>query len=255
MPSKKDSPRVAVVTGAGSGVGRSTVHQFAAQGWRVALVGRRADALAETISLAPAATRKQLTAFSCDVGDPKALDAMAAGVLKKFGRVDVLVNGAGINIPQRALSVLSRDDYTAVMAANLDGTLFAVQAFLAGMRANGGCTIMNICSDAGIKASAKSGAGYAISKFGMRALTQSINEEERQNGIRGVCLCPGDINTPILDKRPVPPPPESRPLMLQAEDVAAAVLFCANLHPRALVEELVIRPTRAYIPVSAAPKP
>ncbi len=255
MASKKSPTRVAVVTGAGSGVGRATVHQLAAQGWQVALLGRRADALKETIQLAPAASRKQLTAFPCDVGDAAAFDAAAAAILKKYGRVDVLVNGAGINIPKRALSVLSREDYRSVMAANIDGSLFAVQAFLPGMRANGTGTIVNICSDAGIKVSAKAGAGYAISKFGMRALTQAINEEERQNGIRGVCICPGDINTPILDKRPVPPPAESRPLMLQAEDVAAAVLFAVTLHPRALIEELVIRPTRAYLPVSAPQKP
>ncbi len=252
MPSKKTTLKVAVVTGAGSGVGRATVHQFAAEGWHVALAGRRADALAETIALAPAGTQKQLAAFSTDVGDPAAIDALAAAVLKKFGRVDVLVNGAGLNVPKRSLAVLSRPDYRTLMATNIDGALFATQAFLPGMRAQGGGTIVNICSDAGKRASAKAGPGYAISKFGMTGLTQAINEEERQNGIRGVCIFPGDINTPILNKRPVPPPPESRPLMLQAEDVAACVLFAVNLPPRALVEELQIRPTRAYVPPAAA---
>jgi NADP-dependent 3-hydroxy acid dehydrogenase YdfG len=248
MPSKKKSPRVAVVTGAGSGVGRATVHQLAAQGWHVALLGRRVDALKETIQLAPAAVRKQLAAFACDVGDPAAFDAAAAAIFRKFGHVDALVNGAGINIPNRALSVLSRADYDAVMSANINGALYAVQAFLPGMRARGEGTIVNVCSDAGKRASAKSGAAYVISKFGMTGLTQSINEEERQNGIRGCCIFPGDINTPILDRRPIPPPKEARPLMLQAEDVAAAVLFVVSLPPRALVEELMIRPTRAYVP-------
>jgi len=248
MSSKKKSPRVAVVTGAGSGVGRATVHQLAAQGWSVALLGRRPEALKETIKLAPAASRKNLSAFACDVGNPSAFDATAAAVLKKFGHVDVLVNGAGINIPKRSLSVLSRTDYAAVMSANINGALHAVQSFLPGMRARGQGTIVNVCSDAGKRASAKAGAAYVISKFGMTGLTQSINEEERQNGIRGCCIFPGDINTPILDKRPVPPPAAARPLMLQAEDVAAAVLFVVNLPGRALVEELMIRPTRAYIP-------
>ncbi len=248
-PNKKYSARVAVVTGAGSGVGRATVHQLAALGWTVALVGRRAEALKETIQLAPAGARKRLTAFPCDVGAATAIDAIAAAVLKKFGHVDVLVNGAGINIPQRSLSVLSRADYAAVMSANINGALFAVQAFLPGMRARGAGTIVNVCSDAGKKASPKAGAAYVISKFGMTGLTQSINEEERQNGIRGCCIFPGDINTPILDKRPIPPPPEARPLMLQAEDVAACVVFVVSLPARALVEELMVRPTRAYVPV------
>jgi NADP-dependent 3-hydroxy acid dehydrogenase YdfG len=248
MPSKKISSPVAVVSGAGSGVGRATAHKFAAQGWNVVLLGRRAGALAETIKLAPAAVRKRLKSHPCDVGDAAAIDAMAAAVQKRFGRVDALVNAAGINIPQRALSVLSRTDFDAVMSANINGSLYTIQAFLPGMRARVRGTIVNVCSDAGRRASAKSGAAYVISKFGMTGLTQSINEEERQNGIRGVCIFPGDINTPILDKRPVPPSAASRPLMLQAEDVAAAILFCVNLPPRALVEELVIRPTRAYVP-------
>src|SRR3954468_5609850 len=147
MLSKTDSPRVAVVTGAGSGVGRATVHQLAAEGWQVALLGRRADALQETIKLAPEAGRKNLTAFPCDVGNPTTFDAAAAAILKKYGRVDALVNGAGINIPKRALSVLSREDYKSMLAANIDGTLFAVQAFLPGMRESGIGTIVNICSD------------------------------------------------------------------------------------------------------------
>src|SRR3954468_4813486 len=92
MPTKNDSPKVAVVTGAGSGVGRATVHQLAAEGWQVALLGRRADALEETIKLAPG-DKKNLTAFPCDVGNPAAFDATAAAILKKYARVDALVNG------------------------------------------------------------------------------------------------------------------------------------------------------------------
>src|SRR5215218_3644814 len=102
LPQKSASP-VAVVTGAGSGVGRATVHKFAREGWDVVLIGRRADALTETIALAPAAARKRLVSHPCDLGDADAISAMARAVLKRFGRIDVLVNAAGANIPQRAL--------------------------------------------------------------------------------------------------------------------------------------------------------
>src|SRR5438105_1109371 len=119
MPSKKSSLPIAVVTGAGSGVGRAVVEQFAALGWPMAILGRRTDALDETIALCPAAVRKNIAAYSCDVGDPGAVDKTTAAILKRYGQVDVLVNGAGINIPRRSLSVLSRADYHGMMAANI----------------------------------------------------------------------------------------------------------------------------------------
>ena len=244
MYSEKTLPPVAVVTGAGSGVGRATALKFAGEGWRVALLGRRAEPLAETIARASADQRAQLESFSCDLGDPAAIERTAAAVLKQFGHVDVLVNAAGHNIPRRSLGELSRGDYTAVMDANVNGVLYLVQAFLPDMRRRGGGTIVNVGSEAGRQASEKSGAAYVVSKFGLTGLTQTINAEERQNGIRACCVFPGDIDTPLLEKRPAPPPPEARARMLQPDDVAAAVWFVATLPPRASVEELLIRPAR-----------
>jgi len=103
-------------------------------------------------------------------------------------------------------------------------------------------TIVAIVSDAALTAMPKAGAAYTASKFGQRGLVQSINAEERQNGVRATAILPGDINTPILDKRPVPPPPEARVNMLQADDVAACVMLAVNLPGRAIVEELLLRP-------------
>jgi meso-butanediol dehydrogenase / (S,S)-butanediol dehydrogenase / diacetyl reductase len=102
MPAKKSSAPLAVITGAGSGVGRATVHKFAREGWDVVLIGRRPETLAETVQLAPAAARKRLISHPCDLGDANAVEAMARKVLSRFGRIDVLVNAAGTNIPQRA---------------------------------------------------------------------------------------------------------------------------------------------------------
>ena len=99
-----------------------------------------------------------------------------------------------------------------------------------------------IVSDAGIIANAKAGAAYVASKFAERGLVQSINAEERANGIRATAICPGDINTPILDKRAAPPPPDARLKMLQPEDIAECVMLAINLPDRAVVEELVVRP-------------
>lgn len=235
---------VALVTGAGSGVGRATALKFVQEGWRVALLGRRPEMLHATIDLAPVEARERLAVFPCDLGDPKAVEAMAADVLAKLEHVDVIVNAAGTNVPRRALGELARSDYEHVLAANLHGVLYIVQAFLSHLRQRGGGTIVNIGSEAGRQASAKSGAPYVVSKFGLTGLTQTINAEERPNGIRACCIFPGDIETPLLEKRPAPPPPEARRRMLQPEDVAECVWLVARLPARATVEEIVIRPTR-----------
>lgn len=242
--SASPSAPVAVVTGAGSGVGRATALLFARHGWRVTLVGRRSDALAETVGLAPESDRPRLAVHPCDLGQPEAIAALARDVLARCGRVDVLVNAAGSNIPQRSLGELSRNDYAAVMDANVTGVLWTVQAFLPAMRAAGQGTIVNIGSEAGKQASAKAGAAYVVSKFGLTGLTQTINAEERPHGIRATCVFPGDIDTPLLNKRPVPPPPEARAKMMQPEDIAACAWFAATLPARATIEEILIRPSR-----------
>jgi NAD(P)-dependent dehydrogenase (short-subunit alcohol dehydrogenase family) len=229
-----------VVTGAGSGVGRAVALRFAAEGWRVALVGRSPDTLAETAGLAGPAGDGRVAAFPCDVGDAGAVSAMGTAVLERFDAVDVLVNSAGINVPRRSFEALSVDDWHRVLATNLHGAYYCVQAFLPGMRARGTGTIVNINSDAGIMARDLSGAAYVASKFGLRGLTQQINAEERRNGVRACSICPRDINTPLLDKRPQPPPPEVRTAMIQPEDMAACVWLAATLPSRVILDEIIL---------------
>ena len=233
--------KTAVVTGAGSGVGRAIALKLAENGWRVAILGRRIEALEETRRLAgPVATH--VTVHGCDVGDSTAVGTLGKQILGDFGNVDVLVNAAGTNAPSRALAVLSLEDYHSMIDANLNGAYYCVQAFLGQMRERGSGTIVNIVSEAGRQASPKAGPAYVMSKFGMAGLTQSINAEERTHGIRACAIFPGDIDTPLLDKRPHPPDSDSRATMLKAEDVAECVWFCINLPPHVLVEEMLVRP-------------
>jgi len=233
--------QTSVVTGAGSGVGRAVALALAQQGWHVALVGRRAAALAETAQLAgPAADR--LLPCPCDIGDPAAVSRMAERVLEELGGVEVLVNAAGTNTPRRSLAELAPADYHAMMNTNLNGAFYCVQAFLPGMRARGSGTIVNIVSDAGKLASPKAGPAYVMSKFGLAGLTQSINAEERGHGIRACAIFPGDIDTPLLDHRPAPPDAAARARMLRTEDIAACVLLAISLPPRVIVEEILVRP-------------
>src|SRR4030095_13690119 len=131
---------------------------------------------------------------------------MAARVRSEIGDIEVLVNAAGTNTPARSLKELSLEKYRELVETNLTGAYMCVQAFLPRMRERKSGTIINIVSEAGKAASPKSGPAYVISKFGMAGLNQSINAEEKQNGIRACGIFPGDIDTPLLEKRPAPPP-------------------------------------------------
>jgi NAD(P)-dependent dehydrogenase (short-subunit alcohol dehydrogenase family) len=231
--------KTAVVTGAGSGVGRAVALNLAKDGWRVALVGRNAEKLAETAAMGQT---KQFLIEACDIGDSSAVEAMGKRVLKSFGEVEVLVNAAGTNAPKRALEVLSLEDYHAMLNANLHGAYYCVQAFLRQMRARGSGTIINVISDAAKQASPKAGPAYSMSKAGLVGLTQAINAEERARGVRACALLPGDIDTPLLDKRPSPPDAAARAKMMKPEDIAACVRFCIELPTHVIVEELLVRP-------------
>ena len=233
--------KTAVITGAGSGVGRAIALKLADQGWCVGIVGRRAEPLQETIQLA-GAHASCLTHYPCDIGNATAVAGMGQRVLVELGDVELLVNAAGTNAPKRSLEVLSLADYHAMIATNLNGAFYCVQAFLPQMRSRRSGTIINIISDAGKLASPKAGPGYAMSKFGLAGLTQSINAEERAHGIRACGIFPGDIDTPLLNQRPQPPDATARAKMMRAEDVAACALFCLNLPAHVIVEEMLVRP-------------
>src|SRR6478736_1780637 len=216
--------KTAVITGGGSGVGQAIALKLAQQGWRVAIIGRREKALQETIALA-GANGSQISPYVCDIGDATAVAAVGKRVLIEFGEIELLVNAAGTNAPRRSLEVLSLEDYHAMINTNLHGAYYCVQVFLSQMRTRKSGTIINIVSDAGKQASPKAGPGYVMSKFGLAGLTQSLNAEERANGIRACAIFPGDIDTPLLDKRPNPPPSEARAHMLQGDDIAECALL------------------------------
>jgi len=231
----------AIVTGAGGGAGQAIALALVKRGWSVSIIGRRAEALAETLAKA-GPDRARLDPYPLDVGDAAAADTAVAGALGKHGGVQALVNAAGTNVRQRYLDELSHNDWRAVLDTNLNGTYHLVAAVLPAMRRQGAGTIVNIVSEAGQRATAKAGAAYVASKFAVAGLTQSINWEEQKHGIRATALYPGDINTPLLDKRPVPPPLETRRHLLQPEDVAACVLLAIELPYNAVIEELLLRP-------------
>ncbi|MGY1836522.1 SDR family oxidoreductase [Blastococcus sp. SYSU DS0510] len=234
--------QVAVVTGGGSGIGEATAIALARNGARVAVAGRRREPLDEVVR---AVTSAGGTAFAApvDVADPEAVPAVVDAVVERWGRVDLLVNNAGLNVPQRELASVSAADWTTVVQVNLTGTFLVTQAVLPVMRSQQSGTVVNVSSIAGYRPSALSGPAYSAAKAAVNAFTETVNLAERRHGIRACAICPGEVATPILDKRPSPPSPEARATMLQPEDLAATILFVAALPQRASVELLTIQPT------------
>ncbi len=234
--------KTAVVTGAGSGVGQAAAITLAKQGWNVAIIGRRAEALQETITKAGDELKDSFLSCPCDVGNKDEIKKMGEQVRNQWPQVEAVVISAGTNVKDRALSVLSPEDYEMIVSINLNGAYYVTQEFLPGMRERKRGTICNIVSEAGVLANPKAGTAYIVSKFGQNGLTQAINTEERVNGIRACSIFPGDINTPLLDRRPSPPPMELRGAMLQPQDLADCVSLVVNLPANAVVEEIMIRP-------------
>jgi NADP-dependent 3-hydroxy acid dehydrogenase YdfG len=236
------STKTALITGAGSGIGQGIAVALDAIGMRLALVGRDAGKLEKTGSLLKHQNGAALLA-ACDVADRVAVKGMVESVLSDFGAIDVLVCNAGTNVRNRSLAVLTPEDWDLMIATNLTGAFNLVHNVLPSMRARGSGLIIQIDSIAGKRASTLGGAGYSASKFGQVALGVCIGREEGPKGIRSSVIYPGEVETPILDARPVPVGKERRDVILQPADVGAAVRFLVELHPRANVPELVIKPT------------
>src|SRR3954453_22043013 len=233
--------KVVLVIGASSGIGRATALLFARAGAKVVASARRRDRLNELEGEANSA------GLSVKV---QVADASKADEVKKLvddthsslGSIDVLVYAAGTNIPNRALSVLNPETWDMMLDANLNGAYYATYAVLPAMRAAGGGLLLYISSISGLMADA-SGASYQAAKRGLVGLAHAARWEERQNGIRTCVVCPGLVDTELVQKRPVKPTAEMLQAALQPEDVAEMIIAVASLPPRAVVPENQILPT------------
>lgn len=232
--------KVVAITGGASGIGLGIAQALAAAGARVAIGGRREQALKDALATLPA--NAQAKGHVLDVADRDNVNAFFAWVEKEFGKVDILVQAAGVNIRDRAMATMNPSDWDDVIAINATGAYNCMHAVLPGMRAKKDGLIINISSVAGKRAIALGGVAYASSKFAMTALGTCVSNEVGEEGIRVTNVYPGEVNTPILDKRPVPVSDEHRAKILQPEDVAAMILAIATLPPRAHVPEIVIKP-------------
>ena len=181
---------------------------------------------------------------------------MAADILRRHGRVDILVNSAGLNVTDRYWRNQTLEGWDEVIGANLDGSFYTTFAVLPAMRKQRDGLVINVSSWAGVYHAQLTGAAYNASKHAVVAMTETINMEECVNGIRACAICPAEVATPILDRRPVPPSAEDRARMLRAEDVGNTIRFVAELPAHACINQIIISPTwnRLYVGGLETPK-
>lgn len=230
-----------MVVGASSGIGRETAVLLARDGVRVMASARREDRLKQ-LQEEMAAEGLALDYFVADASDPGAMESLAMVTRERLGEIDIMVYSTGTNIPDRALSRLSRETWDELISVNLNGAYYATRAVLPAMRERKRGHLIYIASISG-KVPDVSGAAYQASKRGMIGLAHAIRVEEKEHGIRTCAMCPGLVDTEILDRRPVKPPPEMLAKALRPEDVAEAVLAVARLPERVTVPEMEIMPT------------
>ncbi len=244
--------RVAWVTGGGSGIGEAAADALAADGWNVVVSGRRQAEL-DRVAAKIAGKGGNAEAMALDVSSKADVNKAAEAIVGKHGRIDLLVNSAGINIPKRSWEDFDLDGWDKVVDINLNGVLYCMRAVLPAMRKQKDGCIINVASWAGRHVSKMPGPAYTTTKHAVLALTHSFNMDECVNGLRACCLSPGEVATPILKLRPVVPSEEEQAKMLQPEDLGRTIAFVASMPPRVCMNEILISPThnRGFIQTPA----
>jgi NADP-dependent 3-hydroxy acid dehydrogenase YdfG len=222
--------RVAIVTGASSGIGANAAQALAAAGLAVYGLSRTG------------ATGAPFVHVPCDVRDSTAVAAAVAQVMGKAGRIDVVVNAAGVSLPEpRETEAVDDELWRSVLDTNLDGTFYVCRAVLPAMKKAGRGYIINILSTASFRANAANGP-YSASKYGARALTESLAAELKGTGVRVTSISPGPVDTHIWNHKVKPPTDQDRGLMLQAADISQIALFLLGLPDRVLIDNITVTP-------------
>lgn len=240
--------RTAWVTGAGSGIGEAAAIALARAGVRVALSGRR-EAMLVSVAEKIRGSGGEAHVAPMDHGEPSQVERARDAVLAALGRLDILVSNAGTNIIDRHWDKLDAAKIRMMIDANLTGNFYVASACLPQMRAQGGGIMIHTASWAGRYVSYVSGPAYTAAKHGVVAMSATINMQEGRHNIRSTCICPGEVATPILVNRPQKLTQAELDRLLQADDIAEAILYVVTQPPRVCVNEILISPTfnRGYL--------
>ena len=237
--------RIIWVTGASSGIGAAAAKRLSQAGAIVVLSGRRSERLQALSETLPGENRVE----PLDISDQSAVTSVLERILDAFGRLDILVHSAGLNVRARELKLLSTSDWNTVIDVNLNGAFYCCHAVLPIMQAQQEGLIINISSWAGRFVSRVSGAAYSTAKHGLNAMTESINQQYCADGIRASAICPGEVATEMIDARPQPVSAEDRAKMVQPEDLGDLILYVCQTPRHVCLNEITISPTwnRGYI--------
>lgn len=236
------SGRTVLVAGASSGIGRAIALAAADAGAQLCLFARDVVRLAgveQTISAAGGAA----VSVEGDATSPEAAALAVQIAVRRFGRLDVLVNSVGTNVKNRVLSAMTLQTWRELIAVNLQAAYVLTQAVLPVFRERREGLLLHV-SSASAKRADWSGVAYQAAKAGVVGLAHGTMEEERENGIRVTVVFPGLTDTPLLQRRPVPPTAAMLTRALQPADVALMCVTVMALPPRAYVPELLVYPSR-----------
>lgn len=236
-----DTSKILWIIGGGSGMGRAAAVAAARAGWRIALTGRRAEAVSESAGLVRDAGGTALE-LPADARDAGSLAGVHQEIVAQWGPVTAVVLAAGLNTPARTWANQSMEEFAAIIDTNLTSVARAIDLVLPGMRTAGHGNIIVISSRAAWRFSPGSGVAYMTSKTGLSSLVASLNDQEGINGIKACHLCPGDVDSDFLSMRPEVPDDAQRSVMLSAGDVARTVRFILDSPHHVRIDELALSP-------------
>jgi 3-oxoacyl-[acyl-carrier protein] reductase len=228
---------IAIVTGGSRGIGYGIADVLAKLGATVVITGKNAERLAAA-ALELSARVPACEAVACDVTSLSAVDSLATHIRQKYGRLDVLVNNAGIGGPAGLLHDLAPEKWDDIFNTNVRGVFYMVRAFVPLMIAGGSGHVINISSLAG-KNPLPRGAAYSASKWALNGLSYSLAEELRAHNIRVSVVCPGSVDTEFG-----PHTGKSPDRMLRPEDVGHVIEMLVTQRPQSFVSEILLRPTQ-----------
>ena len=237
--------KVVWITGAGSGIGQNAAVTLSKLGMKVILSGRNVKNLQETaLKCENNPIIKKL-----DIADKNQVKSVAHEIKMEFMHIDILINCAGINIENRDWDNINENEWDDVFQTNINGLFYCCKSAIPMMKERQDGLIINISSWSGNHVSLLSGVSYTSSKHALNAMTETINMKYCNLGIRACALCPGEVSTAILDKRPKKLSKEQKDKMLQPDDLGETIAFICQMPKHVCINELTISPTwhRRYI--------